>query len=731
MTRRWLLAFLLAAPAAAARSADDVRIVPINPDASVRFVHVSPDDGTVQESAGPSTFCLKDAGNGGILQFGPATGAYVACGADGFFEQGVGTVTTQDGVVTLSHKYGSPAFQGLESVHATVNPTTGQGSASFNARDESHGTFVRLSISSANVFADSCGSCPAQTAINEGALNAFPIPTNTISFGTSANDVTVLQQFSLNSDFDGHVSRLVMGIGRQGAGPLSFQWTVYSDHNGSPGDPVYTSAPVTYPDFPGLPTIGIVSLDARIVAGVRFWAGIRYDPQTDPIYFPYGTNSDSPLAKIAYCEPGHACGPVTAIQGFDNARSLFISADYRSSWLASGGAVEYGSQPMDVLSEKCDGAYYRFDYDGTRLVQLYAENGPGTSLAPRVYSNAFARITPILAAQMAGLDGIAETRYNGVRYSAFSFTQGTDLRWCTRPGDATDYACHSISGFGGGTGHYTRIVGVDAGFEISFGNAQQDRIERWMITHGPTAWQTQPLNPLLGQIGNPEFGFPWFAAASSKVGVAYSYQTSTGQPQIQLTSGNVFYGPFALGTDVPPPGFNSTLATRMAADCTRGGLCVFGRYQTVSGKNLLDMVDFRASIADPEIRTWQIGSGIAGLQFGRAVSLRGRNETALYASYTPSSIADQYRLQLDGIDLGKYTKFTISYDFGAGTSHYPLTLSRADDEWGLAHKFGIDLLYKWDAGCAPARFRGHGSATGGTEGTPPPFPCQVPIVQKF
>jgi hypothetical protein len=167
----------------------------------------------------------------------------------------------------------------------------------------------------------------------------------------------------------------------------------------------------------------------------------------------------------------------------------------------------------------------------------------------------------------------------------------------------------------------------------------------------------------------------------------------------------------------------------MAGDCTREGLCVFGRFQTVSQKNLVDMVDFRGSLADPEIRTWQIGTGFPGLQFGRAVSLRERDSTALYASYTTSSIANQYRLQLDAIDFSKYTKFTVSYDFGAGSGSYPLSLSREDGEWGLAHKFGIGLLYNREAGCEPSRIRGHES--GGTAETGSPLPCPIPILARF
>jgi len=736
MTRRFLLALGLVA-ASAAGSPADVEIVRIDPEVSPRFVRVSPDGAAVPEgtaSGGNSSgfdVCLN---NGGIFRANLTTGAYAACGTNGVFEQGVAEVTMQGGTATVKHVFASPAFQGLESLHASVNMTTGGGTAILNSRDEQHGTFPLVSIS-ATVGSSDCSACPAQTAINEGVINSFPIPTKAIGFG-SATGLSVLQQYSLNSDFDGRIRRLVAGISRQGSGPLSFELEVRSDQNGLPGDLLYTGPSLTFSDFPAWPAIGVVSqnveiaLNARIAAGLRFWSGVHYDPHTDPIYLPFGTNADSPISKIAYCSDG-VCDLVTSNSQFTDARSLYLSADVQSNWLATGGAVVYGNQPMEILSEKCDGSYYRFDYDGSKLVQLYAENGPGASFAPTAYANAFARITPILSGQIRGIDGIAETRYNGTRYSAFSFTEGNSLEFCTRPRDSTDFVCHLVPEFPGG-GSFTRIAGVRNGYELSFGNATEDRIYRWMITRGPTAWDTQLLVPLLGQIGNPEFGFPWYGVASSKLGVAYIYETSSALPQIQLANGNVFYGPFPLGTDVLPAGFNPNLASRMAADCTRNGLCVFGRFQTVSGKNLLDRVDFRGSAADPDIATWELGSGLSGLRFGRAVSFREKDGTALYASYTPSTTPNQYRLQLDGINLAKYTKFTVAYDFGAGAGNYPLSLSRADGEWGLAHKFGIDLLYKWDVGCEPAgRLRGRGSATGETGGTRAPFPCEIPIVGKF
>jgi len=732
MTRRFLLALVLVASVAAGSPAD-VEIVRVDPGASPGFVRVFPDGASVPEgssSEGNSSgfdVCLNHAG---IFRANLTTGAYAACGTNGVFEQGVADVTVQGGTATIVHPFASPAFQGLESLHASVNMTTGGGTATLNARDEQHGTFPLVSISATSGSTD-CSACPTQTAINEGALNSFPLPTNTLGFGPTTTDVTVLQQFSLNPDFSGLITRLVMGIGRQGAGPLSFQLMVLSDQNGSPGTPLYTSPTLSYSDFPSLPTIGVVGFNVRLVAGFRFWAGIHWNPSTDPIDLPYGTNSDSPLSKIAYCEPGHPCGLVTSLSGFANARSLYLSADFRSNWLASGGTVEYGNQPMEILSQKCDGSYYRLDYDGAVLSQLYAENGPGTSFAPADYDNAFARITPILSGQIHGLDGIAETRYNGVRYSALSFTEGANIQFCTRPRDSTNFLCHTVPDFPG-NGSFTRIAGVTNGYELSYGNATEDRIYRWAITHGPTAWNADPLLPLLGAIGTPEFGFPWYAVASSKIGVAYIYETSSGLPQIQLVNGEVFNGPFSLGTDVPPAGFNPNLASRMAADCSRDGLCVFGRYQTVSGKNLVDLVDFRGSAFDPDITTWAIGSGPAGLRFGRAVNLRERDGTALYASYTTSPTPNQYRLQLDGINFAKYTKFTVADDFGAGTGNFPLSLSRADGEWGLANRFGIDLLYKWDVGCEPAgRLRGHGSATGTTGGTRAPIPCETPIVARF
>ena len=86
-----------------------------------------------------------------MLRFNSTTGAYVVCGSDGTFEEGVGTVTTSGSTVTLSHAYGNRAFNGLESVHATVNTATAQGQAYLNASSESRPAFKPVTIDDPNI----------------------------------------------------------------------------------------------------------------------------------------------------------------------------------------------------------------------------------------------------------------------------------------------------------------------------------------------------------------------------------------------------------------------------------------------------------------------------------------------------------------------------------------------------------------------------------------------------
>jgi hypothetical protein len=297
----------------------------------------------------------------------------------------------------------------------------------------------------------------------------------------------------------------------------------------------------------------------------------------------------------------------------------------------------------------------------------------------------------------------------------------------------TDFVCHPLAGYQQGTCGYTRIVGVKSGFELSCANAPADWIDRWFVSNNGSSWQSETLDAVKGSpsIGIPEFGFNWYAAAGSTLGVGYEYKLTSGLIQAQLLKGNSIVGAYTVDTDDPPAGFNPSLATRMAGDCTRDGLCIFGRYDAHTKTNVADVIDFRES--PPEIKSWILGSSPQGFDFGRAINIDGRDGTALYGSYTTSPTANQYRLQLDYIDLKAYQKYTLGYDYAAGTGqgHFPMTLSRAGGDWGLGFDKGVGLLYSLTAGCQPARVGGRSS--GNDSGTPHPgFPCQnIPLTQRF
>jgi hypothetical protein len=422
---------------------------------------------------------------------------------------------------------------------------------------------------------------------------------------------------------------------------------------------------------------------------------------------------------------------VTDISQFSALRGLSISAEYRHPGIeASGGLVRYGFDSTDIISEKCDDSYRRLDIGSFGIVQLYAEY-PGP-FKPTNYSSAFARISPVTAVTGTGIYGIARSTYGTMKVSAFSYIGGSQAEVCTRPEDKTDFVCHAISGYTAGTCDDTTLVGVKLGFEFGCANAPADWIDRRFIQYNGSEWTSQPLNPVKGlpSIGSSRFGFPRYVASGSKLGVAYEYELTSGTIQTQLTNGNSIVGTYTIGTDIPPQGFNPSLATRMAGDCTRAGVCAFGRYQAASKSNFVDLIDFRES--PPEINTWRLGSSPSGFDFGRAVNINGRDGTALYASYTTSPTPDQNRLQLDYIDLKKYQKFTLAFDYAAGAGKYPLSLSREGGDWGLGHARGVDLIYSLTEGCKPARIGGH--STGNDSGTShPAFPCEnvIPIHSRF
>ena len=505
----WLRTLLVPAAVvlSAVSTATDLRKMPVSPPAAARLAG----------SSGGFDFCLKDS-NGSVFRFNSSTGAYVACGVDGTFEQGFGEITREGGIVTLSHRLTGGFLNGFESARATVDEATGHGTASLYALRENFTPYARVSIDDPNVGDSDCVVCLSHSAVNEGFVNSFVVPSSSIGLPNTVTDATILQSYSLNADFGGLLTRLVAGIGRNGAGGLSFRFTVYSDDHGHPGSEIYRGRTIHYDSFPALPTVGVVRESLKIDPGSTFWAGIRWNPSTDPLYLAFGTSAETPLSPVYLCEPGTACSSVTSSSAFADLRSLYLSADveYPTEY-ATGGFVRYGDGASnDVISDKCDGSYRRIDFGVSKaLVELYAEGNPEASINPSSYSDAYARITPISSDTGTGLDGFAKTRYGTTGFSAFSFATSSQLRFCTRPEDATDYACHSVTGYVPGTCGYTRIVGVTNGFEISCANAPADWIDRWFLQYDGTGWASHPLASVKStpSIGSPEFGFPWYAAS--------------------------------------------------------------------------------------------------------------------------------------------------------------------------------------------------------------------------
>jgi hypothetical protein len=679
-------------------------------------------------------YCLKDQGSNSILHFNSTTGAYVVCGADGVFEQGVGVVLTAGGVITLSHTLIEREFNGFETVHATVNTATHQGQAAVRASNENQGAFTRFSITDPNVNSSpDCSTCGPESGADEGVINFLGTTSNALGVNNTVTQFTVIQKYSLNSDFSGNLSRLSAGISRNGPGALAFQFALYSDNHGQPGDVVYLGPMLQYPSFPAFPTIGIVQQDIDFSPGPVFWAGIRWNPATDPLYIPFDASPTSPKTDVFVCGSSGPCEVVSSNPTFAQLRNIFHSADYKYPTLyQSAGFVRYdGSDSSDIISSKSFCSYTRFDLNPHGLYQLYAENGRTTTFPVTDFSKAFARITPLSFSPGSGLDGIAKTKYGTMRFSGLSYVNDLGLNFCTRREDLTDYVCRLVPGFQPGTCHYSRVAGVSGGFEISCANAPADRIDRWLAQYNGSTWSTQALTSVTAtpSIGSPEFGFNWYKANSLKLGVAYLYKTTSGEIETQLLNGNSFIGKYAIDTDDPPAGFNPNLATRMGGDCTRDGVCIFGRYDAHTASNVADYIDFRQS--PPEIKSWILGPSPQGFGFGRAVNINGRDGTALYSSYTPSLIANQYRIQHDYVNIKSYKKFTLSYDYAAGGTNFPLSLSRADGDWGLGHAKGVSVFFSLTAGCAPDDVRSHssGSDSGGSRGAT--IPCEnIPLIRS-
>ncbi len=688
-----------------------------------RVVHL---ESTLSDATTGFDFCLKDPTNGAVLRFNATTGAYVVCGTDGTFEQGVGTITKNGTVVTLSHVFQNPAFNGLESVHASVDTSSGQGAAYLNASSESNSSFKPVSINDPNVNDNGdCSSCPELTAINEGTVNLTGTVTNAFAPSTTLTQYDVVQKLSLNSDFGGRLSRLVGGFSRNGAGSMSFNFVVRSDDGGQPGSSIYVGPLQTYTSFAAFPTVGIVHLDnLNLSTGPTFWAGFRFNPVESPLYVPYDSATTSPDTDVYGCGGSGPCQRITLNPAI---RNLLLSADFEYPGLyRTGGLVRYTVPgTTDIISDKCDGYYEQINLGSGGLTQLYAENGAPTSTIPIEYTNAFARVRPILDITGTGLDGKADARYGtSGRFTAFSFIGNNDWNFCTRLSTTTDYECHTIPSYTPGTGGYTRITGVQNGFEASYGNSVADQINRVFLQYNGSAWTSAPLNPVTSSpsIGNPEFGFNWYAAKSFKLGVAYEYKLTSGAIETQLLNGNSVLGKWHVDSDDPPSSFSSSFASRMAGDCTRNGWCAFGRFDLHTKSNVADLIDYSQS--PPEIKSIILGSSPQGFGFGRSVNIDGRGQNALYGSFGSSSISNQYRLQLDYLNLKTYTKFSLGYDDAAGTGTFPLSISRERASYGIGQPLGVNTIYSLTDNCLPARVpRACGTSTGTVATDEPMVPC--------
>ena len=160
----------------------------------------------------------------------------------------------------------------------------------------------------------------------------------------------------------------------------------------------------------------------------------------------------------------------------------------------------------------------------------------------------------------------------------------------------------------------------------------------------------------------------------------------------------------------------------MGGDCSRQGWCIFGRFDAHLQSNVADYIDFTES--PPEIQHWVLGPGPQGFGFGRAVNINGRDQKALYASYSLSSTANQYRLQLDYIDLKNYKNYSLGFDYTAAAGDFPLSIAREGGSFGLGHLRGVDTFYSLTDSCGFPNFRGRGTGTGPISTGEPKIPCE-------
>ena len=485
---------------------------------SVKLEIERPTDLRAQAGSG-FDFCLQDDATGAVLQFNSTTGQYVICALGGsFFEQGIGVVTTVGSVTTLTHTLRDRSFNGFQTVTASVNSSTNQGQAEIKASDENQGTFTLVSISDSNIKNNtSCATCLQLTAPVEGGINYTGTGlTQALGGNSTLTDYLVLQRYPLNSNFTGQATRPSAVIGRNGgAGNLSYRWAVYNDNNGTPGSQIYSSSPISLPGISGLPSTYLVNDLVNLPTQATYWAGLRWNPSTDPLYLPFDTNPDSPKTSVYVCSPIGSCDPLTGISGFSDVRNIDISLDWKyPTQYESTGLVRFGNgQSENIISCRSSCSYSQINLQPNRLVYLMAENGTGESFPPTNYSNAFARILEYDVPNLIGIDGFSDFKYGTIRIAGFSYSNGSDLFFGTRPEGVTNFVFHTLPGIPLGTYNYTRLAGISNGFEYSAANGPADRINRWSLQYGTSGWITTALDPI-NQIYGPDFGGPWYKAAS-------------------------------------------------------------------------------------------------------------------------------------------------------------------------------------------------------------------------
>jgi hypothetical protein len=651
--------------------------------------------------------CVADANN--VFNVDPNTGKYVLYHYDAskltMLEQGTGQITMSGSVLELSHKLAS--IEGFETLHAAVDTAANTGHVSVYGADEAHGgSYERFAIDDANITGhDFCATYSMRPTLNEGVLRYIGSSTSgAVGAVSTLKKATLLQRYSLNSGFDGGLLRMTFGISVHTGDPsrdLAFTPVVYSDVNGKPGNILYRGDQIQGSNVPAYPGGYLFQQRLNLKVADSFWVGYEHDPQTDPVFSPYGSDPSSARADIALCDDSGVCSIFNQPGSqYASVRNLLQSVDWEfSDGFGSKGFTLYDLfSGSDILSSKCRSAYIRIDNGSTGIYSLYSEGGSG-GLAVGGYENAFARITRIGEPGATGFDGGKFSSYSGTPVYAFSYTLEPNVKFCTRRIDFIDWTCQNVPGYAPGSGGYTRTVPIESGFELSWGNGPKDWIDRVRMNMGSSGWTAQTLPPVTSTSGivNSQYGGPWYAAATYRIGdsyrTAYEYKNVQGKVELKYFDGDQALGTVHIAEDVQN-GFGVGEASRMAASCS-WGRCLVGRYETKTGNNVVDFIDFTGS--SPSVESYSLGAGLKGIGFGRAAYLRGNS--AYYADYTTSPTVGQVRLQLTTLNLDTDLKLSASYDYATSGGDFPLSLSYDDGDLALGHRKGVDTYTRDAGGC--------------------------------